>query len=112
MSKNKKRKKNNQTRRSSLHQHKHVGKELIPPFMHSTFGQSLSFQSWTNHRLPEMLHVALISSLFPRNDALKLYREISELVKHYYILLMRKFKFDCTLSYLGGMHEDLFLSAG
>jgi hypothetical protein len=42
---------------STLADHKRVGKALIPPMMQLT---GMSFSSWANTRLPEMLWACLV----------------------------------------------------
>lgn len=61
--------------RSSIRQHKQVGKTLIPPLMTVP---NIGFQSWAKERMPEMLWACLVISVFPRLDALSAFRVIAE----------------------------------
>lgn len=65
---------------SSLHQHKQVGKSLIPPMLTVP---GITFQSWTNDRLPQMLWACLAISVLPRREALAAFREIASIGLRY-----------------------------
>jgi hypothetical protein len=54
--------------------HSRVGKALIPPMMTLP---GVSFQSWANQRLPEMLWACLTVTVLPRAAALSAFREIA-----------------------------------
>lgn len=57
--------------------HTRVGKTLAPPMMN--LPGAINFSSWANERLPEMLWAALVITVFPREDALGLFRELASL---------------------------------
>lgn len=61
---------------SSLVDHKRVGKALIPPIMQIT---GLSFSSWANNRLPEMLWACLVITVIPREEAIEVFRDIASI---------------------------------
>jgi Family of unknown function (DUF5677) len=61
---------------SSLDQHKRLGKSLVPPLLTVP---GVTFQSWTNDRLPEMLWACLVISVLPRSHALNAFREIASI---------------------------------
>ena len=60
--------------------HKRVGKALVPPFMQIP---GISFASWSNDRLPEMLWACLIITVVPREEALELLRKIASIGLRY-----------------------------
>lgn len=70
MSRKKDRKKGSTT--TPLRGHKLKGKTLYPPF--AILSGKITFTSWMNDRLPEMLWAALIHTAFGREDAFKAYR--------------------------------------
>lgn len=51
-----------------------VGKALIPPLMQIT---GMSFSSWANTRLPEMLWACLVITVIPRAEAIEAFRDIA-----------------------------------
>lgn len=61
---------------SSLADHKRVGKALIPPMMQLT---GMSFSSWANTRLPEMLWACLVITVIPREEAIEVFRDIASI---------------------------------
>ena len=73
MAKKRKRKKKQQKNYSTIQDHKHQGKKLIPiwrqyPNLHPI--------SWTNDRLPDMLWAILLVTRLPREQALNVFRLI------------------------------------
>jgi hypothetical protein len=75
MAKNKKNKmREKKSIKTPLSGHKHVGKELLPPF--ATMKNKISLCSWMNDRLPEMLWAALILVSFERDEAFKILKRI------------------------------------
>lgn len=60
--------------------HKRVGKALVPPMMQIP---GISFASWSNDRLPEMLWACLIITVVPRVEALELFRKIASIGLRY-----------------------------
>lgn len=60
--------------------HKRVGKALVPPFMQIP---GISFASWSNVRLPEMLWACLVITVIPRAEALELFRNIASIGLRY-----------------------------
>lgn len=76
MSKKKKPRKHRQPDVSNtpLSGHKRVGKTLVPPIMGV---RNITFQSWVNDRLPEMLWACLVVGVLPREAALGAFREIA-----------------------------------
>ena len=73
MAKRRKGKKKQQKKYSTIKDHKHQGKKLIP-----TWRQIPNFQtvSWMNDRLPDMLWAILLVKLLPREQALNVFRLI------------------------------------
>jgi Family of unknown function (DUF5677) len=61
---------------SPLHEHKRLGKSLVPPLLTVP---GVTPQSWTNDRLPEMLWACLVISVLPRSHALNAFREIASI---------------------------------
>ena len=107
MAKKRKRKKKQQKNYSTIKDHKHQGKKLIP-----TWRQIPNFQtvSWMNDRLPDMLWAILLVTLIPREQALDVFR----LIVKYIDALSNEEKFgDIThtgLSKLPPKHLDDVLS--
>lgn len=56
--------------------HKKVGKALVSPIMQLN---GLSFSSWVNDRLPEMLWASLVITVIPRVQALEVFRDIASI---------------------------------
>ncbi|MCT2504943.1 hypothetical protein MNU13_27105 [Pseudomonas aeruginosa] len=54
--------------------HKRVGKALVPPMLQL---EGVSFSSWVNDRLPEMLWASLVITVIPRDQALEAFRDIA-----------------------------------
>jgi len=82
MAKQKKRqeKKNRQVSRSGknrtpIAKHTRRGKELLPPFA-ASMGDKMSFTSWMDNRLPEMLWAVLIVASVDRDSALDQFRRL------------------------------------
>ncbi len=71
---------NKESIRSSLNQHKQVGKTLIPPLMQV---KNLNFSSWVNDRIPEYLWSCLLIHSLPRNQVLDIFRKISYIGSKY-----------------------------
>ena len=107
MAKKRKRKKKQQKNYSTIKDHKHQGKKLIP-----TWRQIPNFQtvSWVNDRLPDMLWAILLVKLLPREQALN---DFWQIIK-YIDTLPKDEKFgDIThtgLSKLPTIHLDKVLS--
>lgn len=59
---------------SALADHKKIGKTLVPPFMQIP---GMSFSSWANDRLPEMLWACLVITVIPREEAIEAFRDIA-----------------------------------
>lgn len=79
MSRKKGKKRNRaRTTSSTISQHRLVGKKLLPPMLHMLPQQKMSFSSWTNNRLPELLWACLAASEIPRPELLRLFLEIAE----------------------------------
>ncbi|HGM8160016.1 TPA: DUF5677 domain-containing protein [Pseudomonas aeruginosa] len=78
----KKKKKTHRSGRNTtpLSGHKRVGKALVPPVMQIP---GISFASWSNDRLPEMLWACLIITVVPREAALELFRKIASIGVRY-----------------------------
>ncbi|WP_244260893.1 MULTISPECIES: hypothetical protein [Pseudomonas] len=53
-----------------------LGKALIPPMMQLT---GMSFSSWANTRLPEMLWACLVIAVIPREEAIEVFRDIASI---------------------------------
>ena len=96
---------------SSLSQHKQVGKTLLPPMMQLPI--PLTFGSWMDERLPEMLWACLIISELPRQDALNLFEKIAHLRIGYRVTEAEsgkeKMKWGVTHSLLSKLPETDFL---
>ncbi|EPH2640415.1 DUF5677 domain-containing protein, partial [Pseudomonas aeruginosa] len=60
--------------------HKRVGKALVPPMLQL---EGVSFSSWVNDRLPEMLWASLVITVIPRDQALEAFRDIAALGLRY-----------------------------
>ena len=73
MAKKRKRKKKQQKNYSTIQDHKHQGKKLIP-----IWRQIPNFQtvSWMNDRLPDMLWAILLVKLLPREHALNVFQSV------------------------------------
>lgn len=65
---------------SRLGDHKKVGKALVPPFMQIP---GLSFSSWANDRLPELLWACLVITVIPREEAIEAFRDIAAIGTRY-----------------------------
>ena len=78
----KKKKKTHRSGRNTtpLAGHKKVGKVLVPPFLQIP---GISFASWSNDRLPEMLWACLVITVVPREAALELFRKIASIGVRY-----------------------------
>ncbi|WP_126947218.1 DUF5677 domain-containing protein [Xanthomonas sp. BRIP62418] len=72
-----KRRNNLNSNRSTLLQHKRVGKTLLPPMIHMLPQEKLRFSSWLNNHLPEFLWAALAANLIPRKDLLQIFLRIA-----------------------------------
>lgn len=75
----KKKKKQNKKNQTGLSGHKKEGKVLNPPFL--AHKMNLSFSSWINDRLPEMLWAVLIIGQLERENALNFFRYIGKFVE-------------------------------
>ena len=64
---------------TSLKGHKQKGKELNPPFLAK--GLNMTFSSWFDERLPEMLWAVLIIGNIERDEALRYFRYIAKYVE-------------------------------
>jgi hypothetical protein len=69
--------------RTSLLDHKKIGKELSPPFNQSEFREKIVFSSWLNKVLPEVLWIAIIRTSNSQEDAITEFRRIIRFVKQY-----------------------------
>ncbi|MEX5625571.1 DUF5677 domain-containing protein [Pseudomonas marginalis] len=56
--------------------HKKIGKALVPPFMQLP---GMSFSSWANDRLPDMLWACLVITVIPRKEAIEVFRDIASI---------------------------------
>ena len=82
MPKSKRRKQKRNSNRSSIDQHRQLGKELVPPFK-QLMGENLQLASWMNNRLPEMLWASLIFASNGRKEAFREFSRILDFVaKH------------------------------
>ncbi|WP_153066816.1 DUF5677 domain-containing protein [Xanthomonas arboricola] len=78
MGKKKGKKRNNlRSNRSTLLQHKRIGKALLPPMIHMLPQERLRFSSWLNNFLPEFLWAALAANLIPRKELLQIFLRIA-----------------------------------
>lgn len=105
MGKNQQKKKKRKNINSSIHQHKKIGKILIPPLMTL---QELGFCSWMNSGLAEMLWACLVITVIPRTEALEIFRAIASLGLADRDQENSK-KWSLTHSCLANLPEDLFL---
>lgn len=60
--------------RTALLEHKKVGSELQPGF--AQLGDKMTFSSWSNERLPEMLWAAIIRVIQDQDSAIVEFRRI------------------------------------
>ena len=74
MSKDKKHQKNY----STISEHKHQGKKLIPPFVHNF---NMTYASWKDDRLPEKLWAVLLVTHLPRENALNVFRRVAKYIE-------------------------------
>ena len=103
MPKSKHRKRNRNSNRSSIEQHKRSGKKLVPPVMHA-MGEKLEFASWVNDRLPEMLWASLIFASNERREAFQEFSRILNFVADH----ERKEELDnLTISGIADLDENL-----
>jgi hypothetical protein len=66
--------------RTGLDQHKKVGSQLKPPFSKI---ENMSFSSWKDERMPEMLWAVLAIGNWERRDSLDFFRYVASFVKKY-----------------------------
>lgn len=78
MSRKSKTKKSKDVGHSTLAEHRHHGKSLIPPF--AQLPPSVQSKSWRDERLPEMLWAALLVTHLPRSEALGVFRELADCI--------------------------------
>ena len=71
-------KRSQQKNYSTISEHKHQGKKLIPPLVHNF---DLHNASWKNERLPEMLWAILLVTHQPREDALNVFRKVAKYIE-------------------------------
>ena len=65
---------------STIPEHKHQGKKLIPP-LRQIFEKEEPGSSWRNERLPEMLWAILLVTHLPREHALSVFRLVAKYIK-------------------------------
>jgi hypothetical protein len=88
--------------RTPLLDHKKVGKVLEPGF--AQFGDKLTFSSWSNERLPEMLWAAIIRIIDDQDYAILEFRRVIEFVGNH----KQKEKLsDLTISGIAKLDEDI-----
>ncbi len=87
---------------STLEQHKRQGRELIPPLRQM---DQLSFHSWVDERLPEMLWAALLIAHLPRESALSIFREVARYAQKFEDFDSRE-HIDATLSGFAHLESD------
>lgn len=63
---------------STLGQHKRMGKTLLPPMLHMLPQDKMSFSSWINNRLPEVLWAVIAARQIPRQELLRTFSRIAE----------------------------------
>lgn len=69
--------------RTSLLEHKKIGKELQPPLKQPIITEKMVFSSWLNEILPEVLWIAIIRTSNTQKDAIIEFRRIITFVKKY-----------------------------
>lgn len=80
MGKNRKNRSNRKRNRgTSLAQHRRTGKTLVPPL--NRLPGVIQHTRWSDERMPEMLWACLVRNVFPREDALGLFREVAILAR-------------------------------
>ena len=101
VSKNKRRSKSSKSR-TPLSSHKPVGKQLLPGF--AQIRDNVTFCSWSNERLPEMLWAAIIRVINGQDYAISEFNRVIEFVaKH-----KQKEKLsDLTISGIAKLDEDI-----
>lgn len=62
---------------STVKEHQHVGKTLVPPMLQL---KGLKLASWINDRLPEVVWVGLLLEALPRIPVLNAIREIGDII--------------------------------
>jgi len=73
-SKHRKKKSRSGKNRTPLSGHSHIGKQLLPPF--AKLEGRISFSSWSNERMPEMLWAVIIRAINDQKFALSHFRKI------------------------------------
>ena len=63
---------------STIPEHKRQGKKLIPPFVHNF---DMTYVSWKDDRLPEMLWAVLLVTHLPRENALNVFRRVAKYIE-------------------------------
>ncbi len=94
---------------STIQQHKKIGKKLIAPMM-SLPGLNLSFTSWMNGMLAEMLWVCLVINTIPRLKALMIFKSIASLGFKYRNSQHDFSKWDLTQTSLAILPDYIFLN--
>lgn len=88
--------------RTSLQDHKKVGKQLLPGF--SKVADKVTFSSWSNERLPEMLWVAVIRIIEDQDYAISEYRRILSFIAEHE---SKDQLYDVTHTGISKLPEDL-----
>ena len=63
---------------STLEDHRLIGKKLLPPMLHRMPEDKMTFSSWIDDHLPEMLWACLVISTLERGEALAIFLKIAE----------------------------------
>ncbi|EGQ8158376.1 hypothetical protein GUA36_20280 [Vibrio parahaemolyticus] len=102
--KNKRKKKANKSgkNRTSLLEHKKVGSELQPGF--AQLSDRITFSSWSNERLPEMLWAAVIRVMVNQDYAINEFRRVIEFVGNH---KEKEIFSDLSMSNLAQIEEEL-----
>ena len=112
MGKKKTKKKRKKAKRNSfntpLDGHKQKGKKLLPPFLN--IPKAISFSSWRDERLPEMVWAALLFEHLEEKDAFNTVRRASIAVRELYMKDGGEGKAppDMTFSYFATLDDEAF----
>ena len=104
---NKKRNEDKKVNRSTIPQHHRQGTLLTPPLANIP---KLSFKSWRDSRLPEMLWAILLVVNLPRADALNVFRELADYLSQFRDNKSQHLS-DITHTGLSEFEEEILLGA-
>ena len=103
MPKSKGRRQREKTKKRRIDEHRRTGPLLEPPLVHM-MGDKLTYHSWMNDRLPEMLWASLILVSMERYEAFEEFVRIIEFVENHERKAELK---DLTISGIAGLENEL-----